>query len=146
MGQPCVPLYCLVCCLASVSFQLLPCRVQLVWRDVYNIEVAVPVFITLESRRLLSLSGKSRSFNSSSNESQELSRRPRALIHTLTKFTLRYEDDKERRRGLYFSNNYVRYYLKIAVEIKLFTKTDLILFVFIMQNKFRSKSISTVQA
>ena len=62
------------------------------------------MFITFERRRRWIGTSISRSFNIFVNDSQELSKTPKALIDTLINLTSSYDDDSEATRGRYLFN------------------------------------------
>ena len=62
------------------------------------------IFIIFEIRQRWSDTSTARSFNIFVNDSQDLSKTPKALIDTLINFTSLYDDDKEATRGIYLFN------------------------------------------
>ena len=62
------------------------------------------MFITFERRRRWIGTSISRSFNIFVNDSQDLSKTPKALIDTLINLTSSYDDDSEATRGRYLFN------------------------------------------
>ena len=62
------------------------------------------IFINFERRRRWIGTSISRSFNIFVNDSQDLSKTPKALIDTLINLTTLYDDDSEATRGRYLFN------------------------------------------
>ena len=79
------------------------------------------IFITFERRRRWIGTSISRSFNIFVNDSQDLSKTPKALIDTLINLTSSYDDDSEATRGRYLFNLRSLFIIIIIVIIIIIT-------------------------
>ena len=71
------------------------------------------IFIIVERRRRWIDTSISRSFNIFVNDSQDLSKTPKALIDTLINLTSFYDDDNEATRGIYLCNLHSLFALRL---------------------------------